>query len=104
VSPYLQVEIYRPGSAIGRFADPKATIIAGAKALVPIEVQRADEPLASKFGPLAIVSFSTSKGTPRIVSALYALMAIHDCNCPAGSARAALNSSRKARWLVRSTG
>ena len=65
VSPYLQVEIYRPGSEISRFADPKAAIIAGAKALAPIEAQRADEPLASKFGSLAIVSFSTSKGTPR---------------------------------------
>jgi len=65
VSPYLQVEIYRPGSEISRFADPKAAIIAGAKALAPIEAQRADGPLASKFGPLAIVSFSTSKGTPR---------------------------------------
>jgi hypothetical protein len=65
VSPYLQVEIYRPGSETSRFADPKAAIIAEAKALAPIEAQRADEPLASKFGPLAIVSFSTSKGTPR---------------------------------------
>ena len=26
VSPYLQVEIYRPGSEISRFADPKAEI------------------------------------------------------------------------------
>lgn len=34
VSPYLQVEIYRPGSEISRFADPKAAIIAGAKALL----------------------------------------------------------------------
>ena len=65
VSPYLQVEIYRPGSEISRFADPKAAIITEAKALAPIEVQRAGEPLASKFGPLAIVSFSPSKGTPR---------------------------------------
>ncbi len=65
VAPYLQVEIYRPGSEIRRFADPKAEIIADAAALGPIEVKRADESLASKFGPLTIVSFATSKGTPR---------------------------------------
>jgi hypothetical protein len=64
-SPYLQVEIYRPGNEISRFADAKAEIIAGAEALVPIEVQRADKHLTSKFGPLTLVSFASSKGTPR---------------------------------------
>ena len=64
-APYLQVEIYRPGSEIRHFADPKAEIIAGAAALGPIEVKRADEPLASKFGPLTIVSFVSSKGAQR---------------------------------------
>jgi hypothetical protein len=64
-APYLQVEIYRPGSEIGGFADPKAEIIDGAAALGPTKLKRAAEPLASKFGPLAIVSFATSKGTPR---------------------------------------
>jgi hypothetical protein len=63
-SPYLQVEIYRPGSEIRRFADPKAEIIGGAEALGPIEVQRVDKPLASKFGPLTVVTFVSSKGTP----------------------------------------
>jgi len=33
VSPYLQVEIYRPGSEISRFAGPKATITAAADPL-----------------------------------------------------------------------
>src|SRR5664279_4877960 len=28
-SPYLQVEIYRPGSELGRFADPQAELAAG---------------------------------------------------------------------------
>jgi hypothetical protein len=65
VTPYLQVEIYRPGSEIRRFTDPKAEIIDGAAALGPTEIKRAVEPLASKFGPLAIVSFAASKGTPR---------------------------------------
>ena len=65
VSPYLQVEIYRPGSEIRRFAAPKATIAAAAAALGPVALRRAEEPLASKFGPLAIVAFEASKGTPR---------------------------------------
>jgi len=64
-SPYLQVEIYRPRSEVDRFADSKAVIISDAKALAPVEVQRANKPLASKFGPLTIVPFATSKGTPR---------------------------------------
>ncbi|HXZ21612.1 MAG TPA: hypothetical protein VEH78_02480 [Pseudolabrys sp.] len=64
-TPYLQVEIYRPGGEISDFADAKAEIIDSAAALGPIELKRAAEPLASKFGPLTIVSFVTSKGTPR---------------------------------------
>ena len=65
VSPYLQVEIYRPGSEIRRFAGPKAEIAAAAAALGPVALRRAEEPLVSKFGPLSIVAFETSKGTPR---------------------------------------
>jgi hypothetical protein len=65
VAPYLQIEIYRPGSEIRRFADAKAEIISGAAAFGPVEVKRFDESLGSKFGPLTIVSFATSKGTPR---------------------------------------
>jgi hypothetical protein len=65
VSPYLQVEIYRPGSEIGDFADPKTELLANADTLAPVDVERADKPLASKFGPLTIISFTTAKGTPR---------------------------------------
>jgi hypothetical protein len=64
-APYLRVEIYRPGSEIRRFANPTAAIVAGAAALGPIEIKLFDEPLASKFGPLTIVSFATSTGAPR---------------------------------------
>ena len=64
-APYLQIEIYRPGHEIHRFADPKAEIIAGADTLGPVKVQRADKPLTSKFGELGIVTFATSKDTPR---------------------------------------
>ncbi len=64
-SPYLQVEIYRPGSEIRNFAGPKATIAADAAALGPVALRRVEEPLTSKFGPLDIVAFEASKGTPR---------------------------------------
>lgn len=64
-APYLQVEIYRPGTEIDSFASPQNTIVANAAALGPVNVERRDEPLESKFGPLAIVTFATSAGTPR---------------------------------------
>jgi hypothetical protein len=64
-APYLQIEIYRPGSETRRFADPKTEIITSADALGPVDARRADEELPSKFGPLSIVTFDTSKGTPR---------------------------------------
>jgi hypothetical protein len=64
-SPYLQVEIYRPGSETSRFAGPQDEIAAAAAALGPVALQPEDEPLASKFGPLSIVAFETSKGVAR---------------------------------------
>lgn len=64
-APYLHVEIYRPGTEIRTFADPKTEIIDSAAALGPTELKGVDEPLASKFGPLTIVSFATSKVTER---------------------------------------
>lgn len=63
-APYLQVEIYRPGSEIDRLPEPADAIAAGAVALAPAHVQR-EQPLDSKFGPLSIINFETSKGTPR---------------------------------------
>lgn len=62
--PFLQVEIYRPGSEIAGFAQAAEEIAAGAAALAPADL-RTDEPLASKFGPLSVVSFATGSGTPR---------------------------------------
>ena len=64
-APYLRVEIYRPGNEVRRFADPETEIIASAGALAPTEVKRIDEPLASKFGPLTLISFVTSTGAHR---------------------------------------
>lgn len=65
VAPYLQVEIYRPGGESARFADPKVEIVEGAAALGPVAAGQASEPLPSKFGPLSIVAFETSKGAAR---------------------------------------
>lgn len=64
-APFLQVEIYRPGSEIAAFADAAATIAGNGAAMEPVNLQREDEPLASKFGPLAILTFEAAKGTPR---------------------------------------
>jgi hypothetical protein len=63
-APYLRVEIYRPGTEIDSFAPPQDTVVTDAAALAPVNVVRG-EPLDSKFGPLAIVTFATSAGTPR---------------------------------------
>jgi len=63
-APYLQIEVYRPGSEIRRFARPEAEIAKGAAGLGPAQLGRA-EPLNSKFGSLSIVPFATTKGTPR---------------------------------------
>ena len=65
VAPYLQLEIYRPGSEIAGFAKPQTEIAEAAAALGPVALQRAAEPLDSKFGPLAIVTFDTSIGIAR---------------------------------------
>ena len=64
-SPFLQVEIYRPGIEVSRFAGPKAAIAGKADTLRPVALRHAEETLASKFGPLEIVPFETSKSTPR---------------------------------------
>jgi hypothetical protein len=65
VAPYLQVEIYRPGNEIRRFTGAKTTIATNANALGPMAMQQAADQLTSKFGPLDIVTFETSKGALR---------------------------------------
>lgn len=64
-APYLEVQIYRPGKEISRFAAPADEIAESAgSSLGPTDVQL-QEPVDSKFGPLSIVRFKTSKGTAR---------------------------------------
>ena len=65
VAPYLQVEVYRPGNETRRFAEPARAIAENAAAVGPVAAAPSEEPLASKFGPLSIVTFETSKGTAR---------------------------------------
>jgi hypothetical protein len=64
-APYLHVEIYRPGTEIRTFAGPQSVIADDAAALGPDELRRAEQDLASKFGPLTVFFFTTTKGTPR---------------------------------------
>ncbi len=63
-TPYLQVEIYRPGSETVNANGPDKIIADSAAALGPV-IRSVDEPLVSKFGALNIVRFDTSIGTPR---------------------------------------
>lgn len=64
-TPYLRVEVYRAGSEIGRFAAPTDTIAADAEALGPVKLAPVAEPVASKFGPLSLVTFETSQAPHR---------------------------------------
>ena len=63
-TPFLQVEIYRPGRELERFAPPAAEIANAAAGLDPSHIG-SDEPLPTKFGPVAIVPFEATKGAPR---------------------------------------
>lgn len=64
-TPYLEVTVYRPGSEMTRFAPPVEAIVTDAAALGPVNIAPATEPLATKFGPLAIARFETSQGDRR---------------------------------------
>lgn len=64
-APFLQVQIYRPGDEIRDFETPAKEIAAEAAALAPTDIVLEAEPLDSKFGPLAAVTFTTSAGAQR---------------------------------------
>ncbi|MCW5693574.1 MAG: hypothetical protein KIT48_14535 [Pseudolabrys sp.] len=63
-TPYLHVEIYRAGKEITQFATPEETIAADAVALAPVKIAAAG-PVASKFGPLTLLTFETVRDPPR---------------------------------------
>ena len=64
VAPFLQVEIYRPGSEARDAADARQIIAEDVAAFGPV-LMRDEGPLASKFGALSVVTFDTSKGPAR---------------------------------------
>jgi hypothetical protein len=65
VTPYLQIEIYRPGGELKVFGAPGPAIEKDADGLGPADLKVAAEPLASKFGPLTLITFRTTKGADR---------------------------------------
>jgi hypothetical protein len=65
VTPFFQVEIYRPGSEIKHFNDPAREIAAQTSELSSDAVVLAQDPLESKFGPLTIGAFDITRGGPR---------------------------------------
>ena len=62
--PYLEVQIYRPGSEIEHFATAETVIRDSAEALGPAAMQ-SRAPLMTKFGPMAVFAFDSSRGTLR---------------------------------------
>ena len=89
-APYLQVEIYRPGSEIRRFADAEQEIIAGAAALAPIDVKRRRRTAGEQIRTVDdcfVFNFATEHHAA--VLALRVPTMIHACNSPDGFVRAA---------------
>jgi len=60
VSPFLQVEIYRPGRELTAFAAPQDDLERLAQAVGRVTVPQPEETLTSKFGPLAIAAFDVT--------------------------------------------
>jgi hypothetical protein len=65
VTPYLHVEIYRPGSEIEHFGDPIQAIEQNTEGLGPTDLRVLEPPLATKFGPMTVAAFRTTKGATR---------------------------------------
>ena len=63
-NPYLEVLIYRPGGEISQFPAAEAEMTDSAAALGPVNLRR-EAPLMTKFGPVAVAAFDSSRGTPR---------------------------------------
>jgi len=64
-TPYLRVEVYRAGGETSHFAAAADTIAADAEALGPVNLASVAEPVASKFGPISLVTFETSQAPHR---------------------------------------
>ena len=64
-APFLQIEIYRPGDETGTFGAISDDILMSAASLGPAEINSDTAPLDTKFGPLTLANFVTTKGAPR---------------------------------------
>jgi len=64
-APYLMVEIYRPGHEIAHFGEAAHEIAARAATLGTAGAVRAEEDLDTKFGPVAIATFSIEGAVQR---------------------------------------
>jgi hypothetical protein len=64
-APFLQVEIYRPGDELAGFAAPQDDLARHARGAGPVTELRAEDPLASKFGPLSIAAYDLAAPEPR---------------------------------------
>ncbi|HEX3859543.1 MAG TPA: hypothetical protein VHV58_08065 [Pseudolabrys sp.] len=64
-APFLEVEIYRPGSEIKQFGDPASEIAARTSEFSPGTVVREQDALDSKFGPMTIGAFDIGGDAPR---------------------------------------
>jgi hypothetical protein len=60
-APFLQLEIYRPGREINRFAEAQDELAARAAEAGLISAQRQDDLLPSKFGALSILAFDLTE-------------------------------------------
>ena len=58
-TPYLRVEVYRPGGEAYRFGDAASEIIAHAE-LTPMQIATMPQPVGSKFGDLQVAKFVTA--------------------------------------------
>lgn len=58
---FVQIEIYRPGSELGHFADAGSEIASRAALLGPAGDVRVSLPLDSKFGPVETVDFAVGR-------------------------------------------
>lgn len=60
-TPYLRLEIYRPGNEPYRFGDAASEIIARTE-LAPVQIVTAPEPVDTKFGAMQVAKFATVEG------------------------------------------
>lgn len=64
-TPYLLVEIYRPGSEIGPFGDPAKTIDMLTAGLGTAKGMQGGGDVGTKFGPFPVVNFTVDNEGPR---------------------------------------